>query len=155
MTSPPRETGSWSGTRRSFPRRIARAILHRDRACQLAWEGCTTDATEADHIVGHADALAAGWPIEDIDDPANGQGVCRNCHRLKTRMEIARGLDRARTQGPPRPNRQRPAAQHPGLIKPEPSTDRLSHQRQTSAQPADAPPTLATATPGWGGTPDP
>lgn len=108
--TPPPNTGSWSGHRRSFPTNTARRILTRDRDCQLQLPGCTGTATQADHIISHADATAAGWDPTDIDDISNGQGVCATCHRAKTRMEITRG--RARAQ---RRRRQQATERHPGL----------------------------------------
>lgn len=106
-------TGSWSGTRRSFPKRTRNRVLRRDPECRLAIPGvCTTTSTEVDHIVGHADALAAGWDPSDIDDEANAQGVCSPCHRIKTRAEQQRGRQRTATK----PKRQRAAEQHPGLV---------------------------------------
>lgn len=105
---------AWERTtpRRSFPTRTARHILHRDGECQLRYDGCTGNADQADHIIGHADATAAGWHPDDIDDPTNGQAVCTHCHLIKTRAEQARGRKRAA----PRLSRQRQAEQHPGLI---------------------------------------
>jgi len=74
---------SLSGFRRSFPTAERRQILDRDQGCQLQLFGCSGEADEADHIIGHADASAAGWSLEQIDDPSNGQAVCRSCHQLK------------------------------------------------------------------------
>ena len=105
-----RGTGSWSGTRRSFPPRTARAILARDRECQLRYDGCTGQAQEADHIVNHAEATRLGWPLQDIDDMGNGQAACRPCHALKTRSEQVRGSARRRAQA------RRPMPKHPGLM---------------------------------------
>lgn len=105
MTRP--GTGSWSGHRRSFPAATRRQILDRDHhACQLHYPGCTGTATEADHIVPHAEG--------GTDHPDNGQAVCPTCHTTKTRREQARG--RAR-----RPTRRRPEPPHPGLIDPPPT----------------------------------
>lgn len=107
---------SWSGQRHSFPARTRRAILRRDPTCQLGYTGCTIDSTEADHIIGHADATAAGWDPADIDDENNGQGVCQPCHLQKTARERARGQQRS--QSDPRRQRARPTERHPGLIDP-------------------------------------
>lgn len=101
-----------STPRRSFPTRTARAILRRDAECQLRYEGCTGQADEADHIIGHADATAAGWHPDDIDDPTNGQAVCTPCHLIKTQAEQTRGRKRTEQHR----SRQRQAEQHPGLI---------------------------------------
>ena len=109
-------TGTWQHRRpgrRGFPAPTARRILRRDRTCQLAHPGCTGEATIADHIVGWADATAAGWDPADIDDESNGQGVCGSCHRGKTAAEAARGRARATARRP----RQRPRPPHPGVIR--------------------------------------
>ncbi len=109
----PRGTGSWSGTRSSFPPKVRRQILQRAQGqCELSLPGCTGRATEADHKVGVADALAAGWDPADIDDPANGQALCSSCHKIKTRAEQARGLARARRR---RTAARRAPERHPGL----------------------------------------
>lgn len=113
MTHPIERPGtSWSKTRRPFPRATARRILTRDGECQLRYNVCTGNADEADHIVGHADALAAGWDPADIDDETNGQAACHPCHALKTQAEQARGRQRANQQRP----RIRPQPKHPGFI---------------------------------------
>ena len=104
-------TGSWSGTRNSFPRSVRRAILRRDGECMLRLPGCTGDADEADHIISHADATRAGWDPADIDDPGNGRAVCRACHTQVTRAQQQRGQQRRRASG------LRPKAPHPGLIR--------------------------------------
>lgn len=103
----------WSNARRGthgFTRRQARGILSRDKTCQLQLPGCTEQPTEADHIVGIADALAAGWDPADIDDETNGQAVCSNCHTQKTQGEIRRGLERVASR-----TRKRPTERHPGF----------------------------------------
>lgn len=106
-----RGTGSWSDTRRSFPRKVAKAIIKRDVVCQLQWAGCTGAAEEADHIVNDATARRLGWDQDTIDDPGNGQGVCRSCHKQKTKGEQQAGQQRRRASG------LRPKAPHPGLIR--------------------------------------
>lgn len=103
-------TGSWSGGRRSFPPRVARRIITRDQICQLAYDGCLITATQADHIVPHAEATRFGWPPSEIDSEANGQGVCTACHAIKTRAEQQRGRKR-RAAGA-----RRPPDPHPGLL---------------------------------------
>ena len=97
-----RGTGSWSGTRRSFPANTRRQILDRDHwTCQLHYPGCQGYAPIADHIVPHAEG--------GTDKATNGQAVCSHCHAIKTRQEQARG--RAR-----QPSRLRPPEPHPGLL---------------------------------------
>ena len=102
------QTTSWSGRRRTLPAKTRRAILHRDPTCQIGGPGCTGTALEVDHIIGVADALAAGWAPDDIDDPSNLQGACPTCHGAKTRAEQSRGRARKARRRPPEP--------HPGLI---------------------------------------
>jgi 5-methylcytosine-specific restriction endonuclease McrA len=97
---------------RRFPPKIRRAVLHRDKDCQLALPGCLGASTEVDHIIGYADAQAAGWAVEDIDDTTNAQGVCRACHRTKSLAEAARGKARARASGK---TNKRPPTPHRGL----------------------------------------
>jgi 5-methylcytosine-specific restriction protein A len=96
-------TGSWSGTRRSFPAATRRRILNRDRwTCQLRYAGCQGHAPIADHIVPAAEGGS--------DNATNGQAVCATCHTIKTRQEQARG--RAR-----KPSRLRQPEQHPGRLR--------------------------------------
>lgn len=104
-------TGSWSGRRRAFPKRTARRIIATAEGCALDLPGCDGTPVHADHIVGHADALALGWDPAYIDDPANGQAVCASCHAIKTRAEQARGRARAANARP----KARPKPKHPGL----------------------------------------
>lgn len=113
MTPPPSNPTGWNPARRSFPTAVAKRILRRDPECMAGWDGCTGTSKEADHIVGHADAIAAGWDLEEIDAEDNGQGLCPSCHRTKTAQEQARGRDRADEQRP----KNRPVEQHPGLIE--------------------------------------
>ena len=97
-----RGTGSWSGTRRSFPPNVRRHILNRDHwTCQLRYPGCTGHAPIADHITPVAEG--------GTDQHSNGQAVCASCHNVKTRQEQARG--RAR-----KPQRLRKPEPHPGRI---------------------------------------
>jgi len=116
MTPPPaapRPTTSWSGQRRSFPTRTARYIRARDGECKLRIHpACTRTPDEADHIVGHAEALRLGWTPAQIDHPDNGQAVCRRCHQVKTQQQAAAGRARARAA---RPTTRR-ARRHPGLL---------------------------------------
>lgn len=104
-------TTSWSGRRRPFPAATRRLILRAHPTCQLALPGCTGTSTIADHITGHADATAMGWTQDEIDDPANGQGVCPHCHNQKTQAEQARGRARKTAR------LHRPTEPHPGLIR--------------------------------------
>ena len=116
MTPPPvQPSAPWAHPARRghrFTKKTARRIIARDRTCQLQLPGCTTEATQADHIIGVMDALAAGWEPADVNYESNGQGVCDSCHQLKTRGEIQRGQARAAAKR----SRRRPEQQHPGLL---------------------------------------
>lgn len=80
----------------------------------IAIEGiCTIESTIADHIVGVEDALAAGWGLPDIHDEANGQGVCKPCHQVKTAAEQQRGRQRAQQK---QQRNKRRVEQHPGML---------------------------------------
>lgn len=90
----------WSGdNRRGFTQSQRAAILRRDRVCQICG---LAPATIADHI----QPVAEGGP----DNLSNGQGVCSQCHDVKTKAEQARG--RARHRGA------RPPDAHPGYVHP-------------------------------------
>jgi len=96
---------SWSGDRVGFPTAVRRFILARDPVC--VW--CRVRRSViADHIVNVAMARRAGWPRKMIDDPANGQGMCRECHDVKTKAEQERGRQLR--------SRKRLREKHPGLI---------------------------------------
>ena len=109
-------TAQWASSkrpgRRGFSKSVARKILKRDDyECQLRYPGCLVEATIADHVLGWADATAAGWAPEDIDDPGNGQAACSHCSSQKTRAEAARGRARRAASG------KRPTEPHPGLMR--------------------------------------
>lgn len=93
-----------SSTRRQrlpkdWPRR-RQAVLTRDQhQCQIRRPGCTTAATEVDHIVPSDDHALA-----------NLQAACSDCHKLKTRDE-----SRAARNARPKPTRS--AERHPGLMR--------------------------------------
>lgn len=73
-------------------------VLARDVVCQICF---VRAATVADHIV----AMTDDHRLEAL------QGACEPCHRQKTSAEAAAG--RAAS---PRPKRERPPEQHPGLL---------------------------------------
>ncbi len=59
-------------------RRFRRLVLARDRLCVL----CGAVATEADHYpVDRRELQARGL---DVNDPANGRGLCKSCHSRET-----------------------------------------------------------------------
>lgn len=76
----------WGKGRGGRPwRRLRESILLRDKyLCQPCLRaGRYTEAQEVDHIVG----VAKGGD----DDPSNLQGICEQCHRVKTAAEGGRG----------------------------------------------------------------
>jgi len=76
---------------------IRRHILTRDRGvCQLAYDACTTKATEVDHITPAAHG--------GTDHNDNLQSACTTCHATKTGREARQA----------QPNRRRPTQKHPG-----------------------------------------
>lgn len=91
-TNGPRTNTSWSGQRRSFPTAMRRRILNRDPICKA----CGTEpSTIADHVLNHATCLRLGINPDTED---NGQGLCDDCHRVKTRVEQQAGTA-LRTRG--------------------------------------------------------
>lgn len=93
-------TTSWSGDRTSFPSATRRAILRRDPTCVLCGQ---RPSTIADHEPNYVELRRAG--VADPHAIEFGQGVCEQCHDVKTRDEQARGCNRWRL----------PAEPHPGL----------------------------------------
>jgi 5-methylcytosine-specific restriction protein A len=68
-----------------------RRVLARDRhTCQLAWPGCVSYATIADHVI----PVAFGGS----DHEANMQAACRPCHDAKTQAEAQRARAAKRAQ---------------------------------------------------------
>jgi 5-methylcytosine-specific restriction protein A len=101
-------SGRWANSTRTYDlppdwgRRRVR-ILRRDPHCTLALpDRCTVTSTEVDHINGRHN-----------HDDSNLQGVCHECHEVKTQAEAADGRAAARARKP----RRRPREQHPGLIR--------------------------------------
>lgn len=95
---------AWAGAR-GVPRHIRQQVINRDGTCQLRFPGCTADIDEIDHIVNVA---RLGIARADANQLENLQGVCKPCHRIKTRQEARSGQNRWKRQ----------AEQHPGLIRP-------------------------------------
>lgn len=63
------------------------ALFSRDPLCaECKRQGLVTPATQRDHIV----PLAEGGP----DDETNEQGLCDDCHEVKSQAEAARGRSR-------------------------------------------------------------
>lgn len=89
LTTPP--TTSWSGNRNSFPTPMRQAILARDPICRACGQ---RPATEADHIINHAECTRRGINPDTLD---NGQGLCRGCHWTKTKREQRQGKARLAT----------------------------------------------------------
>jgi 5-methylcytosine-specific restriction enzyme A len=97
---------AWTGSHsRGFPTSTRALILQRDPVCRCDGDcgrhqgRCTARSTIADHIV----PKSAGG----TDHPANGQGLCGDCHGPKTQREAAAGRAKHSTR--------RPAEAHPGL----------------------------------------
>ena len=67
------------GPRQPLPRNwrtIRRLVLDRDGGvCQIRGEGCTTVATNVDHIVAQADGGS--------HDPANLRAACEHCNKAR------------------------------------------------------------------------
>jgi 5-methylcytosine-specific restriction endonuclease McrA len=93
--------GTWGSDRTgtSAHRNWARTVLRRDRECVRCGD---RDALEADHIL----PVAFGGAEHD---PANGQALCRTCHKAKTKRESIEGLRRRAARGRVEPE------PHPGL----------------------------------------
>lgn len=97
-------SGGWEGSDRAkrLPpgwRKIRARILERDPICKICG---VRPSSRADHIQAKTD---------DHSD-AGLQGVCKECHDQKSAREGA-----AAAKANPRPGRQRPEEDHPGLIK--------------------------------------
>lgn len=95
--------GGWRGSDRAerlpadWPL-LRMTVLQRDgHTCQLQMDGCTTVATEADHI--HRG---------DDHAPTNLQAACAWCHSRKTSAEGNAARTRYSTK--------RPSERHPGLL---------------------------------------
>jgi 5-methylcytosine-specific restriction protein A len=72
--------------------KIRKLVLDRDKGlCQPCLkQNRPTMATQVDHIVSKAKAVALGWTQEQIDDPKNCQSICAPCHAKKTTEETGR-----------------------------------------------------------------
>ena len=92
----------WSVGYYGFPRALRERVLREEPACRE----CGAPSTEADHIVGRAEALRRGWSLAELQSRENGQALCAACHAAKTHREAAEG--RRRVSG------RRPTEQHPG-----------------------------------------
>jgi 5-methylcytosine-specific restriction protein A len=91
----PEEPGNYGQGRGGRPwRRLRERILRRDGyQCQPCKRGeygeaRLTMATQVDHITPQAEG--------GKDDEANLQGICNDCHALKTAEESKRGIERMR-----------------------------------------------------------
>ncbi|TXG88253.1 HNH endonuclease [Rhodococcus rhodnii] len=116
-------SGGPSRTGTTEHRRWARQVKARDRwRCRrCGFQGSATAKpadVEADHVI----PIAEGGAEFDL---ANGQTLCRRCHRAKTEAEAARGRA-ARSPRRPRPvhpsRRARPAGGPAGAPPPPPAT---------------------------------
>ena len=76
--------------------KLRKTTLHRDNhTCQLNYPGCTTTATEVDHISN----LTTGG-TNKLD---NLQAVCTNCHKQKTQHESLASRTRHKRKPKPHP----------------------------------------------------
>jgi 5-methylcytosine-specific restriction endonuclease McrA len=94
---------AWDRPRKvAFPPVVKRALLKRDKVCAMCGE---RKATQADHIKPVAEGGANTY--------SNGQGLCDECHSIKSRAEARRGYRKWNTDR--RPRQQHPGERHPGL----------------------------------------
>ena len=101
-------------------RKVRLVVLQRDgHRCRLNYDGCTSNATEVDHIDGIA---ITGIPRAEALDQARLRAVCQHCHRRRTQQQAADGRrNRRHTRQPER---------HPGCSdEPAPSTSHRGHPR--------------------------
>ncbi|MGV0634484.1 HNH endonuclease signature motif containing protein [Mycolicibacillus trivialis] len=85
--------GNWGNG--GVPKRVRRIVLARDHhTCQLAYPGCTGQATEVDDIIP---VSVRGIPRSQTR-PEDCQAVCAPCHRQKTQREAQAGRNRWRRQ---------------------------------------------------------
>ena len=65
-----------------------KVVLERDgHLCQCTYckrEGRVAIATEVDHVISRANALAAGWTTERTESVGNLQSINATCHLRKT-----------------------------------------------------------------------
>ena len=81
-----RRNKSWQHLYGARWRRERKAFLASNPLCAgCARQGRITVATIVDHIIPHKGDLQAFW------DKANRQGLCENCHNVKTASEGAFG----------------------------------------------------------------
>jgi len=98
---PKKNTGSWSGTRVSFPPADRAKVLERDPVCRCRGckhctpTGCTAPSDEADHVTAVANGGSDDWRT-------NGQGLCSGCHLVKTLHEATSGAAEWRRRNPRR-----------------------------------------------------
>jgi 5-methylcytosine-specific restriction protein A len=85
---------------------LRRRVLDRDGGrCVL----CGRPASDADHVVGRAEAERLGWPHERIEALDNLRSLC-GPHHLK--VTARQGNRRGRGWGPSK----RPPERHPGML---------------------------------------
>jgi hypothetical protein len=79
----------WGHRPRSrIPDRVKAQVRRRDKTCRLQYPGCTQRIDEMDHIEGLA---ALGIPRTPVLNAKEIQGVCRQCHQIKTQAQAAEG----------------------------------------------------------------
>lgn len=93
------EHKTWGRGSTRASRTLRARVLAEHPVCYLNYDGCTTVATEDDHIV----PLSQGGS----DHLSNHAGACHPCHRVKSQREAA--------QAHAHISEKRPQEQHPGL----------------------------------------
>ena len=78
------------------------------RGCAHCAYGCAQPSAEVDHIISRAALLRAGDP--DPDRLANAQGLCAECHAIKTADERQLGQEIIAKKA------RHPCAPPPGLL---------------------------------------
>jgi 5-methylcytosine-specific restriction endonuclease McrA len=95
-------TAQWKRTRRQ-------ALLDSENCCSR----CGVDGDEVklqvDHVISHEEGKRRGLDLKWLDSIENAQVLCVRCHRLKTKAETQRGVDRYQQ----RRTGKRPKPQHP------------------------------------------
>lgn len=98
-------SGEWRGSNRNtrlpndWNTRRQRVFKRDGYVCQLAYEGCTYDAEECDHVINNDDHTLS-----------NLQSVCGSCHSIKSSLEGQAAMRKQRAM------EKREKEKHPGLL---------------------------------------
>ena len=96
-------TTTGQGSTRATSAARTHCLNHARHRCQIQHPGCTGTATEAHHPDGLADT---GRRRQDALDTHRLIATCTHCHRIETREQSRRGLNRWKRKPEP----------HPGLL---------------------------------------